>query len=318
MPERRRIKQGTDSCSARTISGQTWQTKIIPGGSERFFPYLSAIHPNDPQKIYVRLRGKDNDSAVTNRVIYSADGGESWQQIFEARADVLGFALSPDGNRVVLGLGDPRTPGRQVDESVLGLYAASTADHRFAPKRAGHVGCLTWSSDGLYLCGTYRGVPSDFELGLTTDEGNSIKQVMRLRSVEAPLECPSDTTVGRMCSEPSEWRRICELIGRCDPATGDLLAYPRGETCAPGSNPAGGASNTPDGGPGNGGTASGGTANGGTSNGDPNAAPDSLHIDKGCNFAQSGRKQDAVVLALLALAVLAARRRGQSRASRMH
>lgn len=135
-------------------TGKTWQTKLIPGGPEEFAPYLSAVHPNDPQKIYVRLRGKDDDSAVTNRVIYSPDGGESWQQIFEARADVLGFALSPDGRRIALGLGDPRTPGRAVDDSVLGLYLASTQDHRFAPKRAGHVGCLTWSNDGLYFCST--------------------------------------------------------------------------------------------------------------------------------------------------------------------
>jgi photosystem II stability/assembly factor-like uncharacterized protein len=288
--------------------GQSWQRSNIPGTGEDFDAYLSAVHPTEPQRVYVRLRGKDDVSAVVNRVIYSSDGGQSWQQIFEARADVLGFALSPDGSRIALGLGDSRDLGRTrpVDPSVLGLYSASTADHQFALRRSGHIGCLTWSDQGLYLCAAgYPGANSDpFEVGLTNDEGVTNTKIMRLAGIEGPLDCLPETTVGQMCadrSEQSEWQRTCKLIGRCDSSSGELRAYPRGETCPPGSNGTGGASNTPDG----------GTPVGGAPDGGPSAAPDALRIDKGCSVSLPGRRSGAALVALLALGLLAARRRGQ-------
>src|SRR6185295_10523918 len=118
-------------------AGVSWRHTSMAASSVGFDPYLSAIHPRDPEKLYVRLRGPDSDETVVNRVLYSADGGQSWQQIYEARADILGFALSPDGSRVALGLGDSRGLGgtRPVDKSVLGLYVANTADHQFIRTR---------------------------------------------------------------------------------------------------------------------------------------------------------------------------------------
>ena len=131
------LEQGNAVLFRSDDSGQTWQTKDIPGGPEGFHPYLTAVHPNDPLKIYVRMRGQDDPVEIVNRVIYSPDGGETWHQIFEARADVLGFALSPDGSRVLLGLGNPRLSTRPVAFGMLGLYAASTTDHRFELNRPG-------------------------------------------------------------------------------------------------------------------------------------------------------------------------------------
>jgi photosystem II stability/assembly factor-like uncharacterized protein len=277
--------------------GQNWDATKIPGATAGFDPYLSAVHPNDPLKIYVRLRGPDDPSGVVNRLVYSPDGGETWQQIFEAPADMLGLALSPDGSRIVLGLGDSRTLGRTrpVTRDALGLFSASTTDHRFVLKRPGQIGCLTWSAEGIYFCAdSFVPVGDGFELGLTTDEGTSSKKVMHLAGVEGPLQCPTEATASQACSDTSEWTRTCQNIGRCGPS-GEPIPYPRGETCAPGPNSSGG----PDGGPFT-----------DEVQRPPSPPPhDELNIDKGCSVSASGRTVGCALVGLLALAALVTTRR---------
>ena len=219
--------------------GETWTVRTIPAATGGFDPWLSGIHPADPDKLYVRLRGRDTpNDLVENRVAYSSDGGETWEQIFEARADILGFALSPDGARLLLGLGDSRALNqtRPVDPEALGIYTASTADHRFSRTYAGQIGCLTWSSDGLYFCAAQYAVVGSrgFELGLSTDEGASSIKVMKQAGIEGMLQCPPGSSIERECDD-DEWLQICKDFGRCDFETGDLLPYPRGDTCPAGS-----------------------------------------------------------------------------------
>ena len=64
---------------------------------------------------------------VKNQLFYSENGGESWTKIFEADADMLGFALSPDGAEVFVGLGSSRLTDRPVDPASFGLYRSPTS-----------------------------------------------------------------------------------------------------------------------------------------------------------------------------------------------
>jgi hypothetical protein len=202
------------------------------------------------------LRSQDDSSQlVRNRVVYSANGAESWQQIFEVSADVLGLAISPDGERIVLGVGDSRVRDvRPVDPSALGLYSASTRDHVFSRQRDGHVGCAKWLSDGLYFCALgLGGGDSGFELGLTHDEGVTSQRVMATAAIEAPLECPASASTNLRC--PAEdWALACERVGRCSLESGELVPYPPSQVCALGSGGGAGTSAVDGGVPANGGT----------------------------------------------------------------
>jgi hypothetical protein len=282
--------------------GISWTTRPILGSTSGFEPWLSAVHPGDPNKLYVRLRGPDSgpEGLIENRVVYSADSGETWQQIFEARADILGFALSPDGSRVLLGLGDSREPSRArpVDGAVLGIYSASAQDHQFTRTRSGQIGCLTWSADGLYFCGAEYSIDGGrgFELGLSTDEGLTSKPVMHLAGIEGMLECPSDASTSAVCDE-SEWTPLCKDLGRCEFDSGSYIPYTPGETCSTGS---GGTGAGADGGYG-GSPGSGGVSDAGVSGG--NAADAGLSVRGGCGVAARplGGLAAGFLLALFAL-----------------
>jgi len=287
--------------------GLTWRTLPIGVAGAADEAYLSALDPNDPRKIYVRLRGNpDAADPLQNRVVYSEDDGQSWRQIFAARADILGFALSPDGSRVALGLGDSRQPGetRFVDRSLRGLYTASTSDHQFVRRREGQVACLKWAEDRMYFCGDSfpEAGTGGFELGFTNDEGATATMLMKLNGIEGPLSCPVDSQTSQVCGMDDTWQRVCEVTSRCDLETGKLVPYERSAIC-PQSGGAGG-------GAGQGGQGGGSGNNGGASmndpdaGGQPGAAPDTLHIDDGCSVSRPEHSRHVAVLGLVALFAL--------------
>lgn len=206
--------------------GVTWTERPIPGTNSDWVAFLSAVHPQDPQKLYVRVRGpvaaRDSGRYVENRLLYSADAGLTWTEILKRSADMLGFALSPDGSKVFVGLGDSRALGglRPVNREELGIYRASTSDHQFTRVHEGHVGCLTWTAAGLYVCTSefYQG----FELGLSKDEGQTVDAVMHLAGIKEPLQCAAGTSVANSCDERS-WNDVCAATNRCEEYTFEPL-----------------------------------------------------------------------------------------------
>jgi photosystem II stability/assembly factor-like uncharacterized protein len=209
-----------------TDGGVTWTERPISGTDSEWVAFLSAVHPQDPNKLYVRVRGpvvtRGEDRYVENRLLYSADAGRTWTEILNRPADMLGFALSPDGSTVLVGLGDSRALGglRPVNREALGIYRASTSDHQFTRVHEGHVGCLTWAANGVYVCTSefYQG----FELGLSKDEGRTVSAVMHLAGIKEPLACAAGTTVATTCDERS-WNEVCSKTNRCDENTFEPL-----------------------------------------------------------------------------------------------
>ena len=209
-----------------TDGGVTWTERPIAGTDSENVAFLSAVHPQDPNKLYVRVRGpvvaRDSGRFVENRLLYSADAGRSWTEILRRSADMLGFALSPDGATVLVGLGDSRALGglRPVNRDELGIYRAATTNHEFSRVHDGHVGCLTWTPQGVYVCTSefYQG----FELGLSTDEGRTLKAIMHLAGIKEPLQCADGTTVATACDERS-WQAVCSATNRCKENTFEPL-----------------------------------------------------------------------------------------------
>jgi hypothetical protein len=192
--------------------GVTWKEKPIPGTTRNNGPYIAAVHPTDPDVLYVRVRGEwDGTNPVQSWLLYSEDAGDTWKELFRANADMLGFALAPDTTTVLVGMGDTLDVLRPVDDSVLGLYRASGPAFTFSRLGTGEVGCLVYSGAALYVCG---GEETDgYELGVSNDDGETVTPVFEYGMVRGPLACPPSTPQAMICA--SQWSTACRGLGDC-------------------------------------------------------------------------------------------------------
>jgi hypothetical protein len=212
--------------------GASWQRLAIPGASLLQPAFIAAVHPTDPDVLYVRVQGKLNDDGfVESFLLYSDDAGESWLEIFRGPADLLGFVLRAEGSEVLVGLGDPRdsTGARPVDREALGIYRASTEDFEFSRTFSGQVGCLTNDERGLFICGNQGS--EMFEVGLSVDGGMTATGLAALGAIKGPLLCGGPPSADPRCAV--EWESACSLLGQC-PAPSQLEdSKPSGESGPP-------------------------------------------------------------------------------------
>jgi hypothetical protein len=202
-------------------NGITWAARPIPNTNLNESPYLAALHPGDAQRIYVRTDSwvpLDGDLTANDALLYSSDGGETWTELFRNRAKLLGFALSPDGRTILLGYGDPFMGGALSLPGRFGIFKSATDAFAFEPVFSAHVGCLTWTARGVYVCASQHF--DGFELGFSPDadfgtEGSCITPLLRLPDVKGPLAC-STGTMGTACN--ANWAVACTQFGACTDA----------------------------------------------------------------------------------------------------
>jgi hypothetical protein len=168
--------------------GQTWESLLIPGVFDPDLPFLSAVDPNDPDVLYVRV---DVVAAMSGEpsdlLMVSPNGGETWTTAFEGQGDLLGFALSPDGATVLVG-------GPQA-----GLWSAPAATLAFEKISDVGVKCLTWTLDGLVACGDeFR---DGFVVGRSVDGGKTFTPILHLSAPCGPLVCDADSGVATICAD---------------------------------------------------------------------------------------------------------------------
>ncbi|MBL9022006.1 MAG: hypothetical protein JNL21_07380 [Myxococcales bacterium] len=170
---------------ARTSDGgQTWEIVDIPGSSNATGPYLAAIDPSDPDTIYLRLEGD------LGELLVSHDAGDTWQSVFTATSQLLGFALSPDGSEV------------RVGSETDGIHGASTSDLTFSQVSTLGVRCLTWSDDVLYACA--KEADAGFTIGKSLDKGLTFLPIHHLQCLSGPdPSCVVGTSVADVC--PPSW-----------------------------------------------------------------------------------------------------------------
>lgn len=170
--------------------GATFELIPMEGSANDSAPYLAAVDPVDPDILYVRLAGS------TGTLLRSDDAGDTFETIFEMEGSLLGFALSPDGQKIVIGgdtiplqRGSSTGPFEKVGEVL--------------PK------CLTWTDQGIYACGSETS--EGFTIGISHDEGATFEKLYSRFCTEGPLECPAGTTVGDTCD--AEWIKTRPNIG---------------------------------------------------------------------------------------------------------
>jgi MYXO-CTERM domain-containing protein len=255
----------TDLKGALLVSsdrGATWETRVFDGADIDNQAYIAAVHPTNPDIVFVRTNGWDDESYANDALFSTSDAGRTWRELIRKPGKLFGFALSPDGSKVLAGYGDPYQAASFTDPAELGLYAADTAQGNFTKIFFGAVSCITWTNQGLYTCNA-EGVPDvgvEFTLGFapnadfTIDTPNPFTPLLLLKDVRGPLGCAA-AVCGDDWSMPSELGpAVCERLGaNCNGAASDP------EPCD-NPQPTGGSGGTG----GTGGTGAGGTATGGT------------------------------------------------------
>lgn len=169
--------------------GETWTRHAPPNGIDSV--YVSGIDPADPDRVYVRA------TFPSNTLYASADAAVTWTAVHTAQQPLLGFAISPDGQKVALGGADGLV--------ILGRSADTFSVLRTNPLS---IKCLTWTAAGLYACAD--DTADGFAIGLSTDEGATFASLLKLRDL-VPGWCPAETSVARACGPA--WCPLATAIG---------------------------------------------------------------------------------------------------------
>ena len=192
--------------------GQTWTRAFFDAAYADEVPYIAAVDPTNPDRVYVRLSGTDTD-----HLLFSEDGAQTFTEIFSTASDLLGFALSPDGKRLAIG------------STVEGILVANTTDHMFQKVSSLESRCLTWTAAGIYSCANE--FVDGFTLGLSIDEGKTFTKIYKLAEI-CPLECPAGAMASSACA--ASWPSLAATLGvdqaKCGIVVGSSSATGSGGT----------------------------------------------------------------------------------------
>jgi hypothetical protein len=173
--------------------GMTWQRQSLAMGDSRG-GYLAAIDKENSSILYVRATA--SDVRAVDSLLVSRDAGQSWTEIFSTAGGLLGVALSPDGSKIAAG------------GPSAGLSIARTTDFTFEKVSETVVKCLSWTIEGLYVCGD--NVLDGFAVGLSRDDGVSISPLLKFETL-VPVNCGGGTPVDTEC--PPAWPSVAATIG---------------------------------------------------------------------------------------------------------
>lgn len=312
--------------------GQTFRALPLPIDERNDeVPYIAAVDPKNADALYVRTDVWQYDelsgiATAADALLYSADGGEHFTELWRAGGKLFGFALSPGGQELLLGYGDPvEGGGRFTDTGALGIYRAPAGTSDFAKVYDGAVSCLTWSEQGVYACTAQA--QTGHALGfakaskVTLESELAFEPLLSLLEVKGPLECGACTSSAG-CGE--YWQATCTAWGRSDcdalePANGGAPSCPSdaeagadsGGAASGPADPRGGAPSSA-GGPSQGGVLTGSAASAGTgavrAGGDAGEATSAPGAGCGCRAAGSPHNSGLAAWTLLGMFVVWRRR----------
>lgn len=217
---------GAQGAIERSVDrGKTWERLDIPGTNVDKAPYIAAIDPVDEQVLYVRLTGSPG------RLLRSPDGGMTWQDAFQGVGILKGFALSPDGETILV--------GGETD----GVWRGAADTLQFEKVSPVGVQCLAWSQAAVYACAAE--FKDKFTVGRSTDQGETFEPMMHLACVRGPLACSADTEVGKEC--PGVWDATADAIDQSSCFDGTGGGGAGGGGGAPDAGPTGGGGDDPGG-----------------------------------------------------------------------
>jgi hypothetical protein len=166
--------------------GQTFAETDFPlvasdGGLVDRAPYIAAVDPTNPDRVYVRV-----DNIDGTRLLVSDDGLVTTRQVWQAQGQLLGFAVSADGTKIYVG---GPTDGLYVTTSTALTFTTQTWP--------GQVECLALKGSELLACSNEV---SGFAVGASTDDGATWTPLLHLSCVRGPLACAASSLVTTQCT----------------------------------------------------------------------------------------------------------------------
>ena len=211
---------GSAMLETSSDGGSTWTRGAgrITKDSTDWTPRLYAVHPTRPDVVFAWADGYEGLGVNTpDEVWVTADAGKTWTKVFAGQGDLPGFALSPDGAKVLVSGPLDGIVEANVDDV---LASGQTA---FKKIFDGQVWGIAWTADGIYAGNndfTLDGIPPPFTLGISHDEARSFDRIMTLCDVTFAT-CDANSTMNSVCT--SSWD---------NPAGGYVQDYTNGPRCA--------------------------------------------------------------------------------------
>ena len=193
--------------------GMSWverKLELVPGETAA---YIANVDPKNADRVYVRTSGAPE---AKTRLLVSDDAGKTWRKVFDSPSPILGFALSDDGSKLVIGAKE-------------GVSYATVPDagggFSFTKGSSAEMQCLGMKGDTLYACSTER---SGFFVGVSKTGGRSFNATVHLEEIKGPLECPAESSVGKQCA--ADWVKQRRDLGLPDPNEKGSKADPNAPT----------------------------------------------------------------------------------------
>jgi photosystem II stability/assembly factor-like uncharacterized protein len=189
--------------------GRNFEVFDIPGTGFNDTPYIAAVDPSDPNKVFVRTDSvaemDDGLPWANDALLLSEDGGQSWQEMIRLPVKLYGFALVPDGQSVLLGYGTPNDL-TEVDGRAVGIYKLSLSATGVERIFGASVSCLRWTPTGLYVCTSQAEV--GYELGFAQSADFTLADEAPLTPLLVAPQVQSLTCAARRsrCSAPMATR----------------------------------------------------------------------------------------------------------------
>ncbi|MBS2012534.1 MAG: hypothetical protein JST00_06595 [Deltaproteobacteria bacterium] len=160
----------------------SWEENLVPLVGTETSIFIAGVDAKNPDRIYLRTSGATDKPA---RLLVSDDAGKTSRTIFTSTSALMGFALSPDGERVLTGT------------TTDGLQVASTKDFVFTQQSKVEIQCLAFSPEGLWACSNEK---SGFVAGLSRDEGKTFEPKLHFCEIRGPVTgCPAESTTQVEC-----------------------------------------------------------------------------------------------------------------------
>ncbi|HEY6555817.1 MAG TPA: hypothetical protein VI072_01035 [Polyangiaceae bacterium] len=299
-------KPGVPQMLRSNDRGKNWTTLALPVPPNSD-PYIAAVHPTNPDVLYVRTYEENrleagNGFAVKSRLMYSQNGGTAWREILTGDAPMLGLAISPDGTEILVGFGDEGTSGKNLvaPADAFGIWHAATSDPRFQRVYDQRVSCLTWNANDIYVCSRLE--DTGFDLGVFNNTcPASIRPLFNKKQMSGMLSCAAGTSTAQACTQ-AVFNELCELKLNCSGPTPQLDGG--APSCWEGGVYEGGTNDAST--PFDSGAGGGGGARDGSVSPDGSVPSANEESDDGCSCAQAGSSagsSPALFAAALALGV---------------
>ncbi len=170
-----------------TDGGMNYVRSSIELGPMELAPFIGAIDPSNPLRVYVRVSANISDVTLPggpnpDRLLVSDDGGQSFRTVLTSAGPLLGFALSPDGSKVYAG--GPND----------GVQVAPSATLSFVKKASLPVYCLATTGKALLACSDEA---VSFFVGTSADDGATFSTLLHRSCVRGALACPATSSAAQ-------------------------------------------------------------------------------------------------------------------------